>query len=131
MAESDIKQEVWSEGERARNEVMNSYYEVIRCYPEYMTGLKMFGKNDLRLFQRWRNNLHRLFLFMQSYERENIKDIEFSEKNASNLIWLEKTTHRILNLKSIIKLTSLGKILWDNEPIVQYRKENYGEDIGV
>jgi len=131
MENSDIKQEVWSDGDRARTEVMNCYYEIIRCYPEYMTNLKMFGKNDIRLFQRWRNNLHRLFLIMQSYERENLKNIEFSEKNASNLIWLQDTTILILNLKSIIKLTSLGKILWDNEPIVQYRKENYGEDIGA
>lgn len=131
MGENEIRQEVWSEGERARNELLDCYYEVVRCYPEYITKLKRFGKNDLSLYQRWRNNLHRAFLLIYNYERDKLKELDFTDRNASNLLWLERATHKIINLESFAKLTSLGKIIHDFDPIVQYRKENYGEDVGA
>jgi len=123
--DNEQKLEIYTPYERAQKEVLDCYYEVMKSYPAYISKYRFMKKNDINMLDRWRNNLFRLYLLAFEWEKDELKGVEFNEKNMGKLDWLERTTRTILNLESLRKLSSIGRVLRDFDPIVTYRKENY------
>jgi len=114
---------VWSEYIRAKQEVLDRYYNTNWFMCSFLNKKQQQKKHDSVLLSLWRDNLTRLYWLLEPHEKQ-LREIVLTEDNLGDLDFLIMLTRTIFNLDNLKSLTTYG--MYEKEPIKAYKEENYG-----